>query len=538
MQVIGETVSLCPKCVDEKNFAEMTVKAIVYVEDGKVKIKKTCPKHGEFIDDYWEDYEMYKKAQKYADEKGIVLENPEITKPKEEIKCPNDCGLCSLHMSHTNLANIVVTNRCDLSCWYCFFYAKKGEPIYEPSLEQFREMFRRLKNQKPVPCNAVQLTGGEPTVRDDLIEIVKMAKEEGFDHVQVNTNIINISKDPELAKKLVEAGANVFYVSFDGMTPESNIKNYWEFPKALENFRKAKAGIVLVPTVIRGVNDDQLGDIVRFAAGNIDVVRGIVFQPVSLVGMMPKEERAKQRITIPEVIKRIEEQTDGQIGKEDFYPIPISTVVSDFIQALRGTTKPVYRLSAHFACGMATYIFKDGDKLIPVTRFIDVDGLYEFLKEETEKINNGRSRLLAKLDLLFALRKFIDKDKKPKSLSFRKMLMEALAGGSYDSLRSFHHSSLFIGMMHFMDPYNYDVERVKRCVIHYVMADGRVVPFCAFNVIPELYRDKVQREYSMSVEEWEKRTGKKFGYEKYVRKKLSPEEEKKIHEFYAQYKKH
>ncbi len=536
MRILDHTKSLCPSCVAEKKFDKMLVDAIIYEDKGKVWIKKTCPEHGETIDVYWEDYEMYEKAKKYADMKGVELENPQIKKPKEQINCPLDCGLCSLHKSHSALANVVMTNRCDLSCWYCFFYQRQNQPVYEPSIEQIREMFENLKNQKPIPNNAIQLTGGEPTMRKDLPDIIRMAKQMGFDHVQVNTNCINISRKENLAKELVEAGANVFYTSFDGMTPESNPKNYWEFPKALENFRKANAGIVLVPTVIRGVNDDQLGDILRFAAGNIDTVRGVVYQPVSLVGMMPSSEREKQRITIPGVVKRIEEQTEGQVGKEDFYTIPCASKITDFIETLKGGKR--YRLSSHFACGLGTYIFRKEDGgLLPITRFIDVDGFFEYLDKAREEIQSNKNKLLVQAKLLKSLGKFVDKEKKPKQLKVTKMLLSALTGGNYDSLREFHHNSLFVGMMHFMDPYNYDVERVKRCVIHYAMPDGRIVPFCAFNVLPELYRDKVQREYSIPAEEWEKLNKKKLIEDKYHRIIPQGEEAEKIHSFYSKFKK-
>jgi len=151
-----------------------------------------------------------------------------------------------------------VTNRCDLSCWYCFFFAKEGEPIYEPTLEQIRAMLRNMKNEKPVGANAVQLTGGEPSLREDIVDIVRIAKEEGYDHIQFNTDGINFSKNPRLIKDLRKAGVNVSYLSFDGVTPETNPKNYWEIPDILENCRKYKMQIVLVPTIIKGVNDHSL----------------------------------------------------------------------------------------------------------------------------------------------------------------------------------------------------------------------------------------------------------------------------------------
>ncbi len=526
-------MSLCPACAEEKRWQAMLIPALVFEKDGKISLRKECPRHGLWVDHYWEDANYYFKQMKFASP-GIELENPQVEKELNEIVCPNDCGLCKQHKSHTALANIVVTNRCDLSCWYCFFYQKRDEPVYEPSLEQIREMLRMLKNERPVACNAVQLTGGEPSIRDDIVEIIKMCREEGFEHVQFNTNGIRFSRDPELVKRIVEAGANVIYMSFDGVTPETNPKNFWEVPKAIENVRKTrKAGIVLVPTVIGSYNTHELGDIIRYAAYNIDVVRGVNFQPVSLVGMMPRKEREKQRVTIPKVIKCIEEQTDGQIALEDFYCVPCVSAISDFVEAIKG--RPQYRFSTHFACGAATYIFLDGKRFVPITRFVDVEGLFEYLEELAMEIKNSRVKKLKTIisagKLLAKLDSFIYKDKQPKGLNLARMIRQALISGSYDGLKEFHYRSLFIGMMHFMDTYNYDVDRVERCCIHYAMPNGKIVPFCAFNVIPELYRDSVQREYSIPAREWEKRTGKKLSDDKYERK-LSKEEQAKIIEHY------
>jgi len=526
-------MSVCPACAEEKRWEEMRIPALIFEKDGKISMRKHCPKHGVFTDYYWEDADYYYKQMQFADP-GIKLENPQIDKPLESLVCPNDCGLCKQHKSHTALANIVVTNRCDLSCWYCFFYQKRDEPVYEPSLEQIRQMLRMLKEERPVPCNAVQITGGEPAIRSDIVEIVKMCREEGFEHVQFNTNAIRFSQDPELVKKIVNAGANVMYMSFDGVSPETNPKNFWEVPKAIENVRKAKnAGIVLVPTVIGGINTHELGDIIRYAAYNIDVVRGVNFQPVSLVGMMPSKEREKQRVTIPKVLKLIEEQTYGQISMDDFYCVPCVGVISDLVEAIK--EKQQYRLSTHFACGAGTYVFLDGKRFVPITRFVDVEGLFEYLKQLTAEIRNSKSKkvstIISAAKLLAKLNTFIDKEKQPANLNLGKMLVQALISGSYDGLKEFHYRSLFIGMMHFMDTYNYDVDRVERCCIHYAMPDGRIVPFCAFNVFPNVYRDKVQKEYSIPAREWEKRTGKKLSDDKYIRK-ISKEEQAKIIKHY------
>ena len=503
--ILSATASVCPECLK-------IISATIFEEDGKVWIKKACGEHGEFRELYWGSAEMYKKASRFAYD-GRGVENPNIA--KDAPVCPKDCGLCSIHKSHTALANLVVTNRCDLSCWYCFYYAKKAGYVYEPSLEELRRAVKLLTSQKPVPGNAIQLTGGNPELRDDLIDIIKMIKSEGVDHIQLNMNGTHrFWKDPEWTRQVGEAGINTIYLSFDGVTPQTNPKNHYEIPYMMENARNAGIGLVLVPTIIKSVNNHEAGDILRFGFRNMDVVRGVNYQPVSLVGRMPKKEREKHRITIPDLIQNIEEQTNGEVGKEDFYPVPSMSAITEFVEAL--VKRPQYSLSTHFACGMATYVFESEGRMLPITRFIDIDGLFEYIKQQAEELRKGASKYIVGAKMLFKINSFIDGKKAPKGFSLSKIIYDALMKHDYTSLGAFHHKSLFIGMMHFMDLYNYDIERVKRCCIHYLTPEA-VIPFCAFNVIPEWYRDKVQNIYGVSFDEWEKKTGRKLKDDVYVR---------------------
>ena len=490
--------TICPEC-------NRILPATIFERGGKVWITKTCPEHGEYEELYYGSFEMYDKFSRFQhDGKGI--ENPNM--PLEKYKCPIDCGLCKSHLSHTALANLVVTNRCDLTCWYCFFYVKKGVEgayVYEPTLEQIRAMVKTLRAERPVPGNAIQLTGGEPTLRKDLVEIIKICREEGVDHIQLNSNAINLALDQQLAKRVREAGVNTVYMSFDGVTAKTNPKNHWEAPYAIENCRKAGLGIVLVPTVIKSVNDHELGGIVRFAQNSMDIIRAVNFQPVSLTGRITRAERAKYRITIPDCIERIEEQTGGEISKEAWYPVPSCVPITHFVEAL--TKSPGYELSIHFACGAGTYVFEDNGKLVPLPSFVDVEGLFEYLDEMADELRDGRSKYLVLPRVVVKMGTFIDKSKQPRGLSLSKILFNALVKHDYSALGAFHHRSLFLGMMHFMDKYNHDEERLKRCDIHYLSPDQWIIPFCAFNVIPEWYRDVIQQRYGTPVEEWERLSG-------------------------------
>ena len=369
----------------------------------------------------------------------------------------------------------------------------------------------------------VHNTGGEPTLRNDLVEIIKIAKEEGYDHVQLNTDGIRLAFDKEFIREIRDAGVNTIYLSFDGVSPITNWKNHWEIPLILKNIRDVGGpGLVLVPTVIRNVNDGELGEMINFGLNHIDIVRGVNFQPISMVGRVPKDERAMFRITIPRALKLIEEQTNGAIEMEDWYPVPVAGYIAKFFDVFLGKR---YYMTSHFACGCATYVFLDGDRVIPITRFVDVDGLIEYLSERADEVWGGKvgklKRLKVSSDLILKfIRRFYDDSKAPRTLKVINILKNTFLHGNYKALGDFHRKTLFLGMMHFQDEYNYDVERVERCVIHYGMPDGRIVPFCAFNVIPEFYRDEIQAKFSYSWEEW-KRLHPDWSYkgDKYVRRR-------------------
>jgi hypothetical protein len=489
----------------------MILDAEVFERNDQVFMSKICPTHGECEELYFGSYDMYKKFSTYwVDGKGAHAPNVVM---QDKCSCPNNCGLCTNHLSHSGLANIIVTNRCDLTCWYCFFYVKKGLEgayMYEPTQDQVRAMMKTLRAERPIPGNSMQITGGEPMLREDITDLIKIMKEEHVDHIQMNTNGIRHAMDPEAGRDVRMAGCNNLYLSFDGVTARTNPKNHWEIPHALDTCRKTGTTVVFVPTVIKSINDHELGGIIRYGQKNMDVVHAVNFQPVSLTGRMGKQEREKYRITVPDCIQRIEEQTDGQVTVDDWYPVPSCMPLTNVIEAF--SSKPKYELSIHFACGAGTYIFEDADtkKFVPMTRFCDLQGMLELFEDKSEQIRSGANKYFTMLEVVRKLKGFIDKDKQPAGLDLAKMFSTILMKRSFDAVGGFHVKGLFLGMMHFQDKYNEDLERLQRCDIHYTTPDLRVIPFCAFNVIPEWYRDRIQKKYSITVEEWEEQQGEKL----------------------------
>ncbi|KYK38823.1 MAG: radical SAM protein [Theionarchaea archaeon] len=481
--LLKKTKSLCPVCLK-------VIEADITEEDGKVMLEKTCKEHGFFKDIYWSDVDLYKRAQKFIHE-GKGLDNPMTTRDKG---CPYDCGICNEHKTTTILANIDLTNRCNMHCPICFADTS-SEYLYEPSYEEIVDMLINLRSEKPVPCKAVQFSGGEPTVRKDLPEIIKKARELGFMQVQIATNGLKLAESTEYCQKLRDAGLNTVYLQFDGITPEVYEKtrgfNAWPLKqKAIKNCEDMGAtSICLVPTLVKGINDHQVGDIIKYAFDHRKAVRAVNFQPVSFAGRLDYQDLMNMRITIPDFVKLVEEQTDGQVAAEDFYTVPSVVPVSRFVEALTG--RPQIEFTCHFACGTATYVFKDGDRLIPIAQFIDVEEMMNYLDEISQNPISWWKKPFVGMRLLTKLRKCIDNEKKPEYLNIRKLLMDILVGGKY--LDEFSYEAVLIGCMHFQDGYNFDIERVQRCAIHYALPGGRIIPFCPFNTV---HRKAFETEYA------------------------------------------
>ncbi len=490
-EIVRETLSVCPECF-------RVIPAKIVNRDGKLYMVKDCPEHGHFEELYWADYPLYEEYMKYF-ESGSGIDNPS-TEVKEG--CPWDCGLCPLHQSSSVLTNIDVTNRCNFRCPICFANAAHSGYVWEPSIEEIGQWMDNLLKERP-PGLAVQFSGGEPTVRDDLADIIKMARDKGFKQIMVASNGARLAEDYEFYKSLFLSGLSTVYLQFDGVRPEAFIaaRGFNALPlkvKTIENTRRMKKElggaptVVLVPTIVKNVNADQVGDVIRYAARNIDVVKGVDFQPVALTGRLPQEEREKMRITIPELLDNIEEQTDGQIRKEDFFTIPTVYPILEWLRRVSKDGSAYPRVRTHPVCGVGTYVFLHKKEFIPITRLINVNKLVDLM-----------SKGVSKTELLLRIPTLVKSESVKFIKDFLPVFKEIITRGDFGAASAFHTlpNILFIGAMHFQDPYNFDVERVMRCVIHYALPDGRVIPFCAYN---NFYRKNYEEKYSRPPNDSEK----------------------------------
>jgi uncharacterized radical SAM superfamily Fe-S cluster-containing enzyme len=501
-----KTTSICPEC---KNLIEATLSE----KDGKVCIDKVCPEHGSFSDIYWSDSELFLKAEKFAYD-GVGLKNP-MDKLSEGKQVNVTIGGKPFQMlTCTALANIDLTNRCNMRCPICFANANQAGYVYEPDFDTVVDMLTMLRKEEPIKCTAVQFSGGEPTIYPRFVDVIRKAKELGFAQAQVATNGIEFAKNFELLKASQEAGLNTIYLSFDGVTDDIYLqardrKMFDIKLKVLENLRKLEKppSVVLVPTIVRGVNDHQIGDIIKFAMENSDLIRAVNFQPVAFTGRITREELSKGRFTLPDLIKAEIAQT-GYTTKDDWYPVPVVAPISKLASILLGENKVTFTTHPH--CGIATYLFQDDKgKVIPMTRFIDAAKLSKGANTIAEEARTAKFKKFKVFKLLRLVDECIIEENLPEGMTkkkFKKFMKAIMSDKSKETLAEFSWKMMMLGGMHFQDNYNYDVERVRRCGVHYATPDLKVIPFCAYNGGPE-YRAEIEKKFSVPLEEWKKRHG-------------------------------
>lgn len=504
-----KTKSLCPDC-------GKIIEADIVAKDGKVLIEKTCPEHGFYSDVYWSDVDMYLRAEKYAYD-GIGLHNAmdrTITDGDDTINMVIDGQRFDL-LSCTAIANVDLTNRCNMNCPICFANANDQGYVYEPSFEEVHEMLVTLRSTTPIKNTAVQFAGGEPTIHPRFVDIIADAKALKFAQIQVATNGLEFRKYEKL-KAAKMAGLNTIYLSFDGVSDDIYLqardrKMFETKLKVIENCRKLveeglkSPSIVLVPTVVKGLNDHQIGDMIKFAFENSDVVRGINFQPVAFTGRVTREEVSEGRFTLPDLVRCVSEQT-GYTTADDWYPVPVVAPISKFASIILGENKVTFTTHPH--CGIATYLFQD-DKgnVVPFPRFVDVEAFSAGLDEIADKADKAMFKKLYVTKLIKLLNKCVDESKMPEGLTkmkFVTMIKDVMSNKSKDALASFSWKMMLISGMHFQDSFNYDIERVRRCGVHYVTPDLRIIPFCAYNSGPE-FRRGVEEKFSVPLAEWKEK---------------------------------
>jgi len=498
--------SMCPECA-------RLLPARLYEHAGQVRMEKTCPDHGRFEDIYWGDARLYLKAEEFHYGDGEGVENPGAPATS---RCPEQCGLCGDHASNTALGNIDLTNRCNLRCPICFASADAAGYVYEPTYEQVLEMLGTYRTMLPSPAKAVQFSGGEPTLHPRFLDILRAARESGFSHLQIATNGLRFAGEPDFAKRCEDAGLHDIYLQFDGLTDDVYTRTRGralvaEKMKAVEAIMATDMKIVLVPTIVRGLNDTQVGDIVRFALERIETIAGISFQPVAFTGRISTEERMAQRYTLSDLAHDVSRQTGITKPYEDWYPLACVQPFTRLVAAIRGQANIV--MSCHPHCSLGTYLFVGSDgRAVPLPQFFDLKGLLDDMWALAGKAEVSRVKFFRKAQAFLALRKNWRQAGAPAGMTFEGWLhtlngmVDKNVGRGEAGKKTFR--SLLVAGMHFMDRYNYETARARRCVIHYADPDGKLYPFCTYNAGPT-HRSRVERKFAMTPEEYRAREARK-----------------------------
>jgi len=447
--VLAETTSLCPDCLEQVpgRYEERT---------GGVFLTRECPDHGATSRQVWGSLDHWEWASDFGP-------NPE-----------HDGGDLTVDDDHACLAVVEVTDDCNLSCSYCF--ASSGPGGTHRSSEDIDALLDTVADAGGRP---IQFSGGEPTVRDDLPELVERARDRGIDHVEVNTNGIRLATEDGYAQALADAGVTALYLQFDGLTAETyeairEVDLVEEKHAAIDACREADLPVVLVPTVVPGVNDGEMGDIVRFALENRDIVRSVNFQPVAHFGRYEKNEG---RFAIDDATRLLADQIDS-LDSRDMLPAPCCSAYCQIGTAfVSRDASPASGLGDDASAGDGNEGYDcgcgddaacgDGDTLaefVPLTQFVD-DRLWDTL---SGLVDEG---------------------------DYMELLAGTAAGEEWacktagccgldapDEISGLFEEVVPVSFTGFMDADAADVNRLSNCCVSVPTTDGDLVPFCGYNM--------------------------------------------------------
>jgi hypothetical protein len=437
----GTAESVCPQCLKRIPGSKIKVGEKVYLE-------KSCPEHGEFRCLIWNGPPAYEAWAR----KGEPVFPAKPGTPANQ-GCPYDCGLCPEHRQRTCCVLLEITQRCDLACPVCFASAERQAEA-DPSLETIAGWYDFLLEQGG-PFN-IQLSGGEPAQRDDLADIIRMGKAKGFPFIQLNTNGLRLAAEEDLAAKLAAAGLDCVFLQFDGVSdaPYPALRGkplLRQKLKAIEHCAKAGLGVVLVPTLAKGINDQEIGGILQFALDRLPAVRGVHFQPMSYFGRYP--DSIHERLTLPDVLRAIEAQTGGRMKIQDFQP---------------GSAENAY-------CSFnGRFVLLEDGQIQPLRKQQAGKGS----SQPDEPLPGGGS---SEQSRAFVARQW--KGRPDTACCGESETSDPAVPYSLDGfLQRLANYTLAVSCMAFQDAWNLELDRLRQCYIHTVGRDLRLIPFCAYNL--------------------------------------------------------
>jgi uncharacterized radical SAM superfamily Fe-S cluster-containing enzyme len=447
------TRSICPKC-------RRVIDAQVILRNNKVYMRKRCPQCGPFEALIYGDAEIYTSFGKYNKPGTIPLARGTETHKG----CPYDCGLCPDHQQHTCLGIIEVNSNCNMNCPLCFSEARPG---FSLTLEEVEQMLDDLVRTEGNP-EVVQFSGGEPTIHPQIIDFVRAANARDIRFVMINTNGKRIAQDDRFVEQLNEVRPYIYF-QFDGFDSETyrvirgepNILE--EKLRALDRLAEIGLNVTLVPAIERGVNEHEIGKIVDFAIRH-PAVFGVNFQPAFHTGRHIAHD-PMMRITIPDVLQLIEEQTAGKFVSGDFVPVPCCFPT----------------------CNSVTYAFVDGEKVTPLPRIVNV---YDYLDYITNRVIPDFSlEVKAALEGLWSSSSVAGSQKSADQLA-----LSCAACGIPETftIGDLADHMIMIMLQDFMDPWTFNQKNLMKCCKEFLLPGGKQIPFCAYNAIG--YREQARAQ--------------------------------------------
>ena len=433
--LLGQTYAVCPVCLKRQRARRVR-------REGSVYLERDCEEHGRFSTLVWRDLVDFAKWTKGAEKIG---------RDGNEA-CPHACGLCGAHLRDTCCVLLEVTQRCDLnSCSFCF--ADRAETHADPSLVELERQIEALVRPSKT---FLQLSGGEPTVRDDLPDIVRIARRAGCKYVQLNSNGQRLAEDESFVRELADAGLSFVFMQFDGTDDEvyTHLRGRPLFEvkkRAIEHCARHNIGVTLVPTIVRGVNDDQIGEIIRFGVANAPAVRGAHFQPVCYLGRIPDGPTDDARYTLDELIVQVRRQAADLIGTTELLPSccdhPLCGFHADFVVLEDGTLYPLHKTAA------------------PASNCCCADPAEKNREFVGRRWQRKKSTIAADVSGKAGKERHAD-------IGDMDYFLERVATHAFT-----------VTAMAFQDAGNLDLERLRSCSLH-VFRDGRTIPFCANYLTP------------------------------------------------------
>jgi len=530
------TDSLCPLCVREARAAVLSgnvdlaafvaqnpgeIPADIVLDDGRVVMRKECAKHGRFEDVMSVDPAFLARIE------GL-FPGRDYRSPKTPLR---EHGTSSVKYGRGSVLTIDLTNRCNMMCDPCFMDANQVGFVHELGWDEIQRILDDSLSVKPRRQLSVQFSGGEPTLSPEFLRAVRYAREIGYFSVQCASNGIRFAQEPEFCRAARAAGLRLCYLQFDGVTNEANshrkVGNLFDVKlHAIQNLAAAGIDVVLVVTVVNGVNDEQVGPVVRFAIDNADKVTVVSFQPVSFTGRdeeIDDERRKAQRYTLSHLAHGVKDQLGLTEPGRDWFPLSAMNPLSDVVDLLLGANAEfgALKCGCHPNCGIGTVLLvnKRTKVVTPVAEFLDLEAILK----DAQAISDaglGRAPTLAALGL--SLARNFRPERAPAGYSFAELFRQFRSqigakgervGESEGDAGGFDWRFLFVAGMWFQDLYNYDFRRTEMCIIPYGTELGEI-SFCAYNTGVGFRQIVEKMKHTATVAEWFRTRGKHPVYAK------------------------